>query len=155
MATLDRPFELRTPAVQCRTPVSVFLDPPDSARDEADAQRIAATLEGLSEHQERHRALGHGFGFTVLTGTETRIPVIPKSYHKINSGPFLNTPFGPRLLRLPELERIRGHHLLTEHYATGVEILGQGVLTRVFRAIFRQLEGHLCAHDTDTKTSTA
>ncbi len=94
-------------------------------------------------------------GFTVLNGDETRIPVIPKSYHKVNSGPFLQTPFGPRLLRLSELQRIRGHHLLTEHYATGVEILGQGVLTRVFSAIFSQLEEHLCAHDTDTKTSTA
>ena len=46
-------------------------------------------------------------------------------------------------------------HLLTEHCATGVEILGQGVLTRVFRTIFRQLEEHLSTHDTDTKTSTA
>ena len=155
VATLDRPFELRTPAVQCRTPVSVFLDPPDDARDKADARRIAVTIEGLRAHRERHRALGHGFGFTVLTGNETRIPVIPKSYHKVNSGPFLHTPFGPRLLRLPELERIRGHHLLTEHYATGVEILGQGVLTRVFGAIFRQLEEHLCACDTETRTSTA
>ncbi len=154
VATLDRPFEIRVPGIICRTPVSAFLDPPNPVRDEADARRIAVTVEGLRAHQERHRALGHGFGFTVLDGHEARIPVIPKSYHKVNSGPFLQTPFGPRLLRLPELERIRGHHLLTEHYATGVEILGQGVLIRVFRTIFQQLEAHLCSSDTATMGST-
>ena len=155
VATLNRPFELRVPCVPCRTPVSAFLDPPDFTRDETDARRIAVTVEGLRAHEERHRALGHGFGFSVLDGSETKLPVIPKSYHKINSGPFLQTPFGPRLLRLHELERIRGHKLLTEHYATGVEILGQGVLTRVFRTIFRQLEAHLCSRDTGVMPSTA
>ena len=155
VATLNRAFELRLPDVPCLSPVTAFLDPPDFAGDETDARRIAITIEGLCAHEERHRALGHGFGFSVLDGSETKLPVIPKSYHKINSGPFLQTPFGPRLLRLPELERIRGHHLLTEHYATGVEILGQGVLTRVFRRIFRQLEAHLSSCDTGVMHSTA
>ena len=151
VATLDRPFELRVPSVPCATQVSAFLDPVDLARDEADAGRIAVTVEGLRAHQERHRALGHGFGFTTLEGNETRIPVIPKSYHKVNSGPFLHTPFGPRLLRLAELERMRGHHLTTTHYATGVEILGQGVLTRIFREIFHQLATHLLSHGTEAR----
>ncbi len=154
VATLNRPFELRIPDVPCMTPVPAFLDPPEPARDEDDARRIAVTIEGLRSHEERHRALGHEFGFSVLEGSETKLPVIPKSYHKINSGPFLQTPFGLRLLRLPELERIRGHNLLTEHYATGVEILGQGVLTRVFRTIFQQLEAHLCSIDTGDTGST-
>lgn len=154
VATLDRPFEIRVPGTICGTPVSAFLDPPNPVRDAADARRIASTIDGLRAHQERHRALGHGFGFSVLKGHEARIPVIPKSYHKVNSGPFLETPFGPRLLRLPELERIRGHHLRTEHYATGVEILGQGVLPRVFRMIFRQLEAHLLSSDTGALGST-
>jgi DNA (cytosine-5)-methyltransferase 1 len=155
VATLNRPFELRIPDVPCMTPVSTFLDPPEPTGDEADAGRIAVTIEGLRAHAERHRVLGHGFGFSVLDGSETKLPVIPKCYHKINSGPFLQTPFGPRLLRLHELERIRGHKLLTEHYATGVEILGQGVLTRVFRTIFRQLEAHLCSRDTSVTDSAA
>lgn len=155
VATLDRPFELQVPNLPCRTPVSTFLDPPDFIRDGADAGRISVTIEGLRAHEERHRALGHGFGFTVLKGNETRIPVIPKSYHKVNSGPFLQTDFGPRLLRRHELERIRGHQLGTEHYATAVEILGQGVLVKVFRTIFRQLEAHLCAHGEDTAPSLA
>ena len=72
-------------------------------------------------------------------GSETRLPVIPKSYHKINSGPFVQTPHGLRLLRMPEIERIHGHHLGTEDYATGVEMLGQGVQSGLFRTIFRQL----------------
>lgn len=139
VATLDRPFVLRVPGLTCQTPVSAFLDPPDPVRDEADARRIARTIEGLRAHQERHRALGHGFGFSVLNGTETRIPVIPKSYHKINSGPFVQTPYGLRLLRMREMERIHGHHLGTENDATGVEMLGQGVQTGLFRTVWRQL----------------
>jgi site-specific DNA-cytosine methylase len=139
VGTLDRPLELRVPGMACQTPISAFLDPPDPVRDATDARRIERTIEGLRAHQARHAALGHGFGFTVLDGSETRLPVIPKSYHKINTGPFVLTPYGPRLLRLPELERIRGHRLRTDDYATGVEILGQGVQTKVFKAVFAVL----------------
>lgn len=139
VATLDRPFDLQVPGIPNTNPVSAFLDPPDPERDAADARRIAATIAGLRRHQERHQALGHGFGFTVLTGSETRIPVITRSYHKINAGPFVETPHGPRLLRLSELERIRGSSAGTTDFATGGELLGQGVLTRAFRRILGQL----------------
>jgi DNA (cytosine-5)-methyltransferase 1 len=139
VATLDRPCELRVPGIANTIPVSAFLDPPDPIRDQVDAARIARTIEGLRAHNVRHHALGHGFGFTVLDGSETRLPVIPRSYHKINTGPFVHTPFGLRLLRLPELERIRGHAVGKADYATGVEILGQGVLTGSFRAILVQV----------------
>jgi DNA (cytosine-5)-methyltransferase 1 len=139
VATLDRPCELRVPGIANTIPVSAFLDPPDPIRDQVDAARIARTIEGLRAHNVRHHALGHGFGFTVLDGSETRLPVIPRSYHKINTGPFVQTPFGLRLLRLPELERIRGHAVGKADYATGVEILGQGVLTGSFRAILVQV----------------
>jgi DNA (cytosine-5)-methyltransferase 1 len=145
VATLDQPFELTVPGIPNTTPVSDFLDPPDPIRDAADARRIAATIEGLRRHQERHRALGHGFGFTVLTGSEIRIPVITGSYYKINAGPFVETSHGPRLLRLPELERIRGSAAGTTDFATGTELLGQGVLTRAFRKILVLLL-HVIAH---------
>ena len=135
VATLDRPFSLRVPGIPNTTPVSAFLDSSDPIRDAADARRIERTIEGLRAHQARHAALGHGFGFTVLDGSETRLPVIPKSYHKINTGPFVQTPYGLRLLRLPELERIRDQRVETEDFSTGVEILGQGVQTRVFKEI--------------------
>lgn len=139
IAVLDRPCELRVPGMANTTPVSAFLDPLDPVRDQADAARISRTIEGLRAHNARHQSLGHGFAFTVLDGSETRLPVIPRSYHKINTGPFVQTPFGLRLLRLPELERMRGHAVGTTDYATGVEILGQGVLTEAFRAILGQI----------------
>ena len=69
--------------------------------------------------------------------------MIPKSYHKINTGPFVQTPFGLRLLRQAEIKRIHGHTLFTWHYATAVQMLGQGVQTRVFGLVFRQLADHL------------
>ncbi len=143
VATLDSPINLRVPGIPNTTQVSAFLDPPDPVRDNADARRIERTIAGLRVHNARHAALGHGFGFTVLDGSETRLPVIPKSYHKINTGPFVQTRYGLRLLRLPELERIRGCRVGTEDYATGVEILGQGVLTRMFASILRQLQLYL------------
>jgi DNA (cytosine-5)-methyltransferase 1 len=143
VATLDRPFNLGVPGIPNATPVSAFLDQSDPIRDEADVRRIARTIEGLRTHNERHRALGHGFGFSVLDGTETRIPVIPKSYHKINSGPFVQTPFGLRLLRLVELERFRGHRSQSVDYTSGVEILGQGVQPRLFRRVFSDIACHL------------
>jgi DNA (cytosine-5)-methyltransferase 1 len=147
VATLDRLFDLQAPRIPNTTPVSAFLDPPDPQRDAADARRIAATIAGLRRHQERHQALGHGFGFTVLTGSETRLPVITRSYYKINAGPFVATSFGPRLLRLPELERIRSHPTRTRDYAAGVELLGQGVQISLFRCIADQLLSGLCASD--------
>ena len=153
IATLDRPLVLRVPGIRCGATVAEFLDAPDAATDQADAKRIAGTLRGLRSHAERHRALGHGFGFTVLDGTETRIPVIPKSYAKINTGPFVETPFGPRLLRQAELERIRGCAVATRHHATAAEILGQGVQARVFREILRQLANHLDPRISEASTA--
>lgn len=137
VATLDQPFALRAPMIPCATPVAAFLDPSDAEKDRADAARIAHSIEGLRAHNARHQAAGHGFGFTVVSGTETRIGTIPKSYHKINMGPFVETPFGLRLLRQAEIERLHGCQLRVQHYATATQILGQGVLTRIFREVFR------------------
>ena len=123
--------------------MSAFLDPPDPAQDRLDAERIARTIAGLRAHNARHRAAGHGFGFTEIAGNELRLATIPRSYHKINTGPFVQTPFGLRPLRQAESERLHGHTLLTRHYATAVQMLGQGVQTRVFRSVFRQLADHL------------
>ena len=143
IGTLAKPFTLQVPRERCTTPACAFLDPPDETHDRADAERIARTIAGLRTHNARHRAAGHGFAFTEITGSELRLPVIPRSYYKINTGPFVQTPFGPRLLRQAEIERLHGHTLLTRHYATAVQMLGQGVQTRVFRSVFRQLAGHL------------
>ncbi len=143
VATLDRTFALSTPGTSCSTPLAEFLDASDSALDQADCARISRTIEGLKVHNERHQAQGHGFSFNVISGTDTSIPVIPKSYHKINTGPFVQTPFGLRLLRQSEVERIHGVQLHTQHPATALQILGQGVQTRIFRQVFNQLGIHL------------
>ena len=142
-ATLDKPFAVRSPGEPCITPISTFLDPPDPDQDRSDAACIARTIGGLRAHNARHQAAGHGFAFTTIDGSETKLPTIPKAYHKINTGPFVETPFGPRLLRQSEIERIHGCELRTKHYATAAQILGQGVLTRVFRQVFKQLGNHL------------
>lgn len=143
VATLDRPFCLDSPGVPGVTPLREYLDSPDPARDEQDCRRIERTIAGLRVHNARHRELGHGFGFTVVDGSEFSIPTIPKSYPKINTGPFLKTPYGLRLLRRSEVERIHGVSLLTAEGATALQILGQGVQTRLFGQIFRQLADHL------------
>ena len=145
IGTLDRPFTLQIPNIPCRTPVSEFLDASNSEQDRADAERIARTIEGLRTHTARHKALGHGFAFTEIAGDELKIPTLPKAYHKINTGPFVQTPFGLRLLRQSEIERIHGCRMLTRHYATAVQMLGQGVQTRLFRKVFEQLGSHLTA----------
>ena len=143
VGTLDRPFTLQIPHQPCRTTVAEFLDAPDAEQDRADAERIARTIAGLRAHNARHQAAGHGFAFTEIAGNELSLPTIPKAYHKINTGPFVQTPFGLLLLRQAELERIHGCRMLSRHYATGVQMLGQGVQTRLFRQVFAQLGVHL------------
>ena len=143
VATLHRPFTLRVPGETNRTPLAAYLDCPDPERDRADAERIARTVTGLRAHNARHQAQGHGFAFTIAEPDTVRLPCLPKSYHKINTGPFVATPFGPRLLRQAEIERLHGCALTTRHYVTAVQMLGQGVQTRVFREVFRQLGQHL------------
>jgi DNA (cytosine-5)-methyltransferase 1 len=137
VGTLARPFALQVPRERCSTPASAILDSPHPAQDRADAERIAQTIVGLRAHNARHRAAGHGFAFTEINEDALRLLAIPRSYHKINTGPFVQTPFGLRLLRQAEIERLHGHTLLTRNYATAVQMLGQGVQTRVFRAVHR------------------
>jgi hypothetical protein len=122
--------------------LSEFIDPPDD-RDRTDADRIAGSIAALIRHRERHRAPGHGFGFSSITRASTRVPTVVRSYHKINVGPFVDTIFGPRLLRQHEVERLMGCAIDCKHYATAIEILGQGVQTRVFRSVISQLSAFL------------
>jgi site-specific DNA-cytosine methylase len=144
VATLEEGFKLSPPLTPFAGRSGDFLDAADDARDREDAERIANTIEGLRKHNARHAAQGHGFAFTTLNGSEDRIPVIPKSYHKINTGPFVETKFGLRMLRKAEIERIQGCEVKCDSYAVAVQILGQGVQTRVFRQIFNQLGNFLC-----------
>jgi DNA (cytosine-5)-methyltransferase 1 len=134
IATLRPGFSLQPPNVPFDRDLSEILDPP-SELDRAEAERIAGSIAAL----HRHRALGHGFGFTTINAHSTRVPTIVRSYHKINVGPFVETAFGPRLLRKHEVEKLMGCTIVCEHYATAIEILGQGVQTRVFSDVLTQL----------------
>ena len=142
LATLQPGFYLQAPMVPFVGDLSRFIDPP-SASDRLDAERIAGSITALTRHRERHRALGHGFGFSTITQASSRVPTIVRSYHKINVGPFVETVFGPRLLRQHEVERLMGCAIDCKHYATAIEILGQGVQTRVFRSVITQLSAFL------------
>jgi hypothetical protein len=138
VATLIPGFTLQSPNVPFDQDLSGILDPP-SERDRGEAERIAGSIAALRRHRERHRALGHGFGFTTITARSSRVPTIVRSYHKINVGPFVETAYGPRLLRKHEVEKLMGCRIDCEHYATAIEILGQGVQTRVFSEVLTQL----------------
>ncbi|MEO7725263.1 MAG: DNA cytosine methyltransferase [Chthoniobacterales bacterium] len=85
VATLLPGFTLQPPNTPFDHDLSEILDPP-SERDRADAERIAGSIAALRRHRERHRALGHGFGFTTITAQSTRVPTIVRSYHRLISG---------------------------------------------------------------------
>ncbi len=138
VATLRPGFALESPGHTFAGDLSSFLDSP-SEQDRADAQRIAGSIAALRRHRERHRTLGHGFGFSTISAKSQRVPTLVRSYHKINVGPFVETAHGLRLLRKHEVEKLMGCTIACEHYATAIEILGQGVQTRVFKAVLSQL----------------
>jgi DNA (cytosine-5)-methyltransferase 1 len=138
VATLVPGFALQPPNVPFTDNLSALLDPPNE-QDRNDAQRIAGSIAALERHRDRHRALGHGFGFSTITAASSRVPTVVRSYHKINVGPFVETAFGSRLLRKHEVEKLMGCTIDCQHYATAIEILGQGVQTRVFREVLTQL----------------
>jgi hypothetical protein len=142
VATFKPGFALRSPGRRFSGTVVDFLDEPGE-NDFADAQRIAKSIEGRRLHNQRHTELGHRFQLTMIDRDSIKIPTLVRSYHKINTGPFVDTVYGPRLLRKHEAERIMGCEIDCPHYATAIEILGQGVQTRVFREILAQLGSFL------------
>jgi site-specific DNA-cytosine methylase len=142
VATLKPGFQIRSPQIPFAGVVGDFLDAPADS-DQQEADRIIGSIEALRRHNKRHAKLGHGFGFTTINRESTRVPTIVRSYHKINTGPFVETPHGLRLLHKAEVERLMGCEVDCTHYATAIEILGQGVQTRVFREILQQLGGFL------------
>lgn len=139
IATLQPSFQIQIPNIPFFSNIENMLDIENDSQDEEDANRIAKTVVGLRAHNARHAALGHGFALTTINRQSIKVPTIPKSYHKINTGPFVETKFGLRLLRLHEVEAIMGAQAGTESYSTGIQILGQGVQTRIWSRIFDQL----------------
>jgi DNA (cytosine-5)-methyltransferase 1 len=142
VATLKPGFEIRPPKIPFTGSIASFLDAPSDS-DRLEVERIAGSIAALRRHNLRHAKLGHGFGFTTINRNSSRVPTIVRSYHKINTGPFVETEHGLRLLHKAEVERLMGCEIDCDHYATAIEILGQGVQTRIFKEILRQLAGFL------------
>ena len=142
VATLKPGLEIRSQKMPFTGSIGKFLDAPSDA-DRLEAQRIAGSIAALRRHNARHAKLGHGFGFTTINRQSTRVPTIVRSYHKINTGPFVETAHGLRLLHKEEVERFMGCKIDCDHYATAIEILGQGVQTRIFKAMLSQLSDFL------------
>ncbi len=142
VATLKPGFQIRSPRTPFKGSIGQFLDAPADS-DRIEVERIVGSIEALRRHNKRHAKLGHGFGFTTINNESRKVPTIVRSYHKINIGPFVETPSGLRLLHKEEVERLMGCKIDCDHYATSIEILGQGVQTRVFREILRQLADFL------------
>lgn len=142
VATLKSGFQISSPNIPFEGDIAKYLDPP-SESDRVEVERILKSIESLRRHNERHAKLGHGFGFTTINYNSRRVPTIVRSYHKINTGPFVETPYGLRLLHKAEVERLMGCRIDCDHYATAIEILGQGVQTRIFQRILSQLADFL------------
>jgi site-specific DNA-cytosine methylase len=142
IATLKPGFEICSPKTAFSGTVARFLDQPNET-DRLEAERIAGSIAALGRHNERHAKLGHGFKFTTINRDSTRVPTLVRSYHKVNTGPFVETEYGLRLLHKHEAERLMGCEIDCDHYATAIEILGQGVQTRVFYKILLQLSQFL------------
>ncbi len=143
VATLFSRFYPTIPATPFLGTAGDYLDAPDPERDREEAELIKNHIAGRDRHMTRHRAAGNRFGFSVITHQSRRVPTILRSYWKVNIGPFVECEGGVRLLRIPEIERLMGFvpkkEFTSRSYSTAVEILGQGVQTRVFRQLVSQL----------------
>ena len=143
VATLFSRFYPTIPATPFLGTAGDYLDAPDPERDREEAEQIKNHIAGRYRHMARHRAAGNRFGFSVITHQSRRVPTILRSYWKVNIGPFVECEGGVRLLRIPEIERLMGFapkkEFTSRSYSTAVEILGQGVQTRIFRQLVSQL----------------
>lgn len=143
VATLFGRFYPTIPMMRFTGNAGDYLDAPDPVRDRAEAEQIRNCIAGREAHMKRHRAAGNGFGFTVIDRSSSMVPTILRSYWKINCGPFVACEGGVRMLRVHEIERLMGFiprkGFTSRSYSTAVEILGQGVQTRIFRQLISQL----------------
>ena len=142
VATLKPGFQISSPQIPFSGTAGDYLDAPTDS-DRQEAARIIGSITALRRHNKHHAKLGHGFGFTTISRDSTRVPTIVRSYHKINTGPFVETEHGLRLLHKEEVERLMGCEIDCPHYATAIEILGQGVQTRVFKVVLSHLSNFL------------
>jgi hypothetical protein len=118
--------------IQHTAPVAADVGRPSIGEEAAPPVAHPDELLGATDPSPQFGILGKVMGRTVALDLNQT--------HTVSLfGVFVQTPFGPRLLRPSEIERIHGGELRASHNSTAVHVLGQGVLTRVFRNIFEQL----------------
>lgn len=142
VATLYPGFQLFTPKKPFVGTCKDFIDPP-SAADKEDVECISGSIQCLNRRAIKHEEEGNGFGYTTINQNSTRVPTLVRSYYKVNLGPFVETEYGPRMLRKTEAEKLMGCSIDCDHYATAIQVLFQGVQTRVFRSVLDQLASFL------------
>lgn len=143
VATLRPDFQITVPNVPFAGTMADYLDIPDPERDAADVKKSANRVALLERHVAKHKARGNGFKMASIGYDSTKCPTVTRTYHFLNRGPLVQTPFGLRMLRQSEIERLHGAKAATDHYRTAVEVLGQGVLTRVLGRVVDDLAGFL------------
>jgi site-specific DNA-cytosine methylase len=154
IATLNPNFELEIPHTPCTTLAKTFLDPINPEQDKKDVENYQKTVQGLTKREAEHKENGNGFRFSVINPESTKIPTITKACSKGNlQGPWVETPYGKRLLRTAELSRFSGHKLPTNiDHTSAAEIIGQGGTVRTWHQILQQVTNFL-KNPTNTKTN--
>ena len=72
-----------------------------------------------------------------------------RSMWKVNAGPFVETPYGLRMPRAGEVARLMGasEEKFTQfNYGTNIQLLGQGVQTRIMSKLVSQIGDFLAYH---------
>lgn len=157
VATLHHTFVPSIPMLPFAGTAGDYLDAPDAVQDKVDANAIAASIRGRVLHQERHAAKGNRFGFTTINPASLKVPTLLRSYYKVNAGPFVETAHGLRLLRSREAARLMGcseEKFSQFNYSTNIQLLGQGVQTRLFAQLVRQLGNFMTQHYANPNPAT-
>jgi DNA (cytosine-5)-methyltransferase 1 len=147
VAMLDQTFQFSVPAVAPSRALADFLDPEDPIADAADVANSAHGLDYLRNRSVEMEEKGNGWRHQTLPRNAVRVPTLCKNYMKRQPNSWaVQTAAGDRFLRAHEIARIHGHTFPGELTKTTVaEMSGQGVLTRVFADLFREVVRQLRA----------
>ncbi len=138
VATLTPGFAVTNPHQPFTGTLAAYLDPLDEARDKADIAAIAKSVAYYQRNAVAQKAKGNNFHFQTLSHASTWCPTLTRSMCFIKP-PFVETPWGFRRIRREEAERLQGITIPTESDKLAREIIGQGVLPRVFQKVAGQV----------------
>jgi DNA (cytosine-5)-methyltransferase 1 len=142
VASLTPGFDLVNPHRPFAGTLADYLDPLDEARDREDIARIAKSVAYYQRNAVEQKAKGNNFHFQTLSHASTWCPTLTKSMCFIKP-PFVETPWGFRRIRREEAERLQGMTVPTTSDKLAWEIIGQGVLPKVFKQVAGQVAAFL------------